>query len=84
MFHLIKGIIWLIGLIVVSSFILRFFHYEINWTAVENSFRSCYETVSVPCQNILVNKATETDRTECNARCLAGFSSWVNPQKINP
>lgn len=81
MFHLIKSIIWIVGFVVVSSFVLRFFKYEIDWSAVEGSFRSCYETVSVPCQNILVDKATEADRAQCNARCLSGFSSWVTPQK---
>ena len=79
MFSLIKGIIWLVGFVVVSNFVLHFFKYGIDWTAVEWSFRSCAEIVT-PCQNILVDKADATDHANCNARCLSGFSSWVKPQ----
>ena len=80
MFHLIKGIIWLIGLVFVTNFVLQFFDKTINWTAIENSLRACTPIVT-PCQNILTDKADSTDREQCSARCLSGFSSWIVSKK---
>ena len=82
MISLIKVIIWIVGFVVVSNFVLGFFHSRVDWVAVENTFRSCYETVT-PCQNVINNKldSTPADREQCSASCLSGFSSWIKPQQ---
>lgn len=81
MFSLIKVIIWIVGFVVVANFLLGFFHSRIDWIAVQNTFRSCYETIQ-PCQNIITDKLNSPTENyeQCSVSCLSGFSSWIKPQ----
>jgi hypothetical protein len=67
MFSLIKFIIWLIGLAVVTYFVLGYFGYEPNRNYFKESKAQC-EQAAKDCQSQLIHKGT--DGAECNFNCV--------------
>lgn len=77
MFHLIRTIIWLTGIIVATSFALEFFHYKIRWDQVRALGTSCIAK-AVTCRETSSNWGWE------NARCT--LQCWTNDsllKKVN-
>lgn len=62
MFHLIRLAIWIVGAVVVGSFLLNFFHYKIDWDYVSESQRRCFG-VAIECQKTIQKEGAE------NAKC---------------
>jgi hypothetical protein len=72
MWSLIKFAIWIVGLCVVTIFVLNYFGYEINTNYFKESKAACEEKLK-DCQSQLIHKGT--DGAECNFAC-------VNPKLI--
>jgi len=72
MFSLIKNIIWLVGFVVVSSFVLNYFGYEINTHYFQERKSDCQEKLK-DCQKELLHQGI--DNAKCNFNC-------INPQLI--
>ena len=67
MFHLIKNLIWLVGFIVVSTFILNYFGYELNTHYFEERKEDCQNKVK-ECQKELLHQGI--DNAKCSLNCL--------------
>lgn len=72
MFKLLKFIIWIVGLIVVTLFVLNYFGYEINRNYFNESKAKCQEKLEA-CRNELIHQGL--DNAKCDFRC-------VNPKLI--
>ncbi len=73
MFHLLRLAIWIVGAIVVGSFLLDFFHYQINWSYVQESQSRCFGA-ALECQQDIVKNGTENAR--CKVACFE-FSKLI-------
>jgi hypothetical protein len=62
MFSLLKSIIWIVGFVVVSLFVLNYFGYEINRNYFNESKAKCQERLN-ECAKNLVEQGTK------NATC---------------
>lgn len=67
MFKLIKFLIWIVGLIVVTIFVLNYFGYEPNRNYFKESKAKCLKKLS-ECKNELVRKGTEG--AQCDFNCV--------------
>jgi hypothetical protein len=67
MFHLIKFAIWLAGAVVVGSFALNYFGYEINRDYFDQSKLKCQEFIK-QCQNNLIHQGL--DNVQCEYQCI--------------
>lgn len=72
MFSLIKGIIWIVGFVVVAGFVLDYFGYDINQQYFSQSKKACLEEVK-ECQKEFIHQGI--DNTQCSFEC-------VNPRLI--
>lgn len=76
MFHLLRLAIWIVGAVVVGSFLLNFFQYAINWSYVQESQSRCFG-VALECQkNIVESGATNA---QCHIACFE-FSKLIKKQ----
>jgi len=66
MFRLIKFIIWLVGLIVVSLFVLNYFGYEINRNYFNESKIECQKRLD-QCAKNLIEQGTKN--AQCDFNC---------------
>jgi hypothetical protein len=67
MWSLLKFIIWIVGLIVVTLFVLNYFGYEPNRNYFKESKAECQQRLA-DCQSQLIHKGT--DGAECNFDCV--------------
>lgn len=67
MFKLVKFLIWIVGLIVVTHFVLNYFGYEINKNYFKESKTRCEEKLR-ECRNELIHKGT--DNAQCSFNCV--------------
>lgn len=67
MFHLLKMIIWGVGLFVVVSFGLNFFNYEINRNYFTERKDECRERIK-DCQEELLHQGL--DNAQCELNCV--------------
>ena len=67
MIKLIKLIIWIVGLVVVTSFALNYFGYEINKNYFSDSKNKCQEKAG-QCAKELVKQGTEN--AQCDFDCV--------------
>lgn len=67
MWSLLKFIIWIVGLAVVSYFVLNYFGYEPNMNYFKESKEECQQRLK-DCQSELIHKGT--DGAECNFNCV--------------
>ena len=72
MFSLLKTIIWIVGSIVVASFILGYFGYEVNIKYFTQSKLKCQEEIKKCSQEVLKQG---TSNAKCDFQC-------VNPKLI--
>lgn len=72
MFSLIKGIIWIVGLIVVALFALNYFGYEVNRNYFSQSKEKCQQRVEA-CAREYLQQGTKN--AKCDFDC-------VNPKLI--
>jgi len=67
MINLIKGTIWIAGLLVVSCFILGFFGYELNREYFTFSNEACKQKIK-ECSGNVIHQGI--DNAECNFDCI--------------
>lgn len=67
MFSLIKGLIWLVGMVVVSLFVLNYFGYEVNRNYFNESKAECQKRLS-DCAKQYVEQGTKN--AECDFNCV--------------
>ena len=67
MFHLIKFIVWLVGIVVVGFFVLRYFGYDVNMNYFNESKAACQERLN-QCSRELVEQGTKN--AKCDFNCL--------------
>jgi hypothetical protein len=67
MFHLIKFIVWLAGIIIVGNFVLKYFGYEINMNYFNERKTACQEDLN-KCTKELVEQGTKN--AKCNFDCV--------------
>lgn len=67
MLSLIKLIIWVVGLVVVTGFLLNYFGYEINTNYFNESKEKCLKQLN-DCKNEYIKQGTEN--AQCNFNCV--------------
>lgn len=67
MWTIIKTIIWIVGLIVVTGFVLNYFGYEINKNYFKESKANCQEKLK-ECQSEYIHNGI--DNAECSLNCV--------------
>lgn len=67
MFRLLSGLIWIVGSIIVVTFLINFaFGYEINLTLLDQSRQSCWNAV-VGCKDDFFKHGISSDK--CQLQC---------------
>lgn len=67
MFHLLKLIIWIVGIAVVGFFVLQYFGYEVNMNYFNESKAACQERLN-QCSKELIEQGTKN--AKCDFNCL--------------
>jgi hypothetical protein len=67
MFNLIKGIIWIAGILTVAYFGLRYFGYDVNWDYYNQTKESCKQNVT-DCAKDVVEQGTKN--STCAVTCV--------------
>ena len=71
---LIRTTIWIVGFIVIASFVLNYFGYQPNWSYLEERRSSCQEELN-RCKNDLLEKSKRDDieaiRSTCSIDCIS-------------
>ena len=67
MFHIIKLIIWIIGIVAISYFALPFFGYELNTNYFTESKEECQKRLDA-CAKELVQQGTKN--AKCDFNCV--------------
>ncbi len=67
MFSLIKGIIWLVGLVVVAMFVLNYFGFEVNKNYFNESKNGCQERLET-CAKEYMEQGTKN--AKCDFDCV--------------
>jgi hypothetical protein len=67
MFGLIKAIIWLVGFVVISMFILDYFGYEVNRNYFKESKARCLKELKA-CQSEYLHQGI--DNADCQFNCV--------------
>jgi hypothetical protein len=68
MFHLIRFIIWITGIIVVSYFVIGYFGYEINRDYFDQSKMKCRELIA-QCQLNILHQGIDHAKN-CEYQCV--------------
>lgn len=76
MFHLLRLAIWIVGISVVGSFLLNFFHYQVDWSYVRESQSRCFG-VAVECQKTIQKEGAEN--AKCPVACFE-FGKLIEKQ----
>ncbi|NCU41246.1 MAG: hypothetical protein EOM19_00810 [Candidatus Moranbacteria bacterium] len=67
MFSLVKGIIWMVGFIVVGTFVLNYFGYKVNRDYFNESKEKCFQKLN-ECKEQYIRQGTEN--AQCNFNCV--------------
>lgn len=67
MFHLLKFIIWLVGIVIVGIFVLKYFGYEVNTNYFNESKAACQERLE-KCSRELIEQGTKN--AKCDFNCV--------------
>lgn len=67
MFHLIKFIVWLAGILVVGFFVLKYFGYEVNTNYFNERKAECQERFN-KCSKELIEQGTKN--AKCDFNCI--------------
>lgn len=68
MFHLIRFIVWLAGVLVVAYFVLGYFGYEVNQHYFDQSKTKCQELIA-ECQKSIIHKGVDNVKN-CEYQCV--------------
>ena len=69
LFLLFRLIIWLTGLVVIGSFILGYFGYQLNWNYFEDRKNACQEELT-QCRKDIVKGGLEGAKENCEFECV--------------
>ncbi len=69
MFTLIRFAIWLVGLAVVTYFVMGYFGYQVNLEYFQASKEACQQEL-LQCQKDLVKTGVEGVREKCHIECI--------------
>ncbi len=67
MFKLLKIIIWIVGFVVITGFVLNYFGYEINTKYFTERKTDCQQKLE-DCQKRLIHQGI--DNTQCDFNCI--------------
>jgi len=67
MFHLIKFILWLAGIVIVGIFVLNYFGYEVNTNYFNERKAACQEKLNA-CTQQLIEQGTKN--AKCDFNCV--------------
>lgn len=67
MFHLLKFIVWIAGIIIVGVFVLKYFGYEVNMNYFNERKATCQERFN-QCTKNLIEQGIKN--VKCNFNCL--------------
>jgi hypothetical protein len=67
MFGILKTIVWIVGALVVASFVLNYFGYALNMDYFKESRAKCQEEVKNCTQNLI---RQGTDNVNCDFTCI--------------
>lgn len=67
MFHLIRLIVWIAGVMVVAYFVLGYFGYEVNRHYFDESKAKCQELLK-QCKSNLIHQGI--DNVKCDYQCV--------------
>lgn len=67
MFHIIKFLVWIIGIIAIAYLILPYFDYELNLNYFKDSKTECQKRLD-DCAKDLVKQGTEN--AKCDFKCV--------------
>lgn len=67
MFHLIKFLIWLLGLAIIAYFVLQFLGYEVNLNYFNESKAACQKRFE-QCSRNLIEQGTKN--AKCDFNCV--------------
>ena len=67
MFHLLKFIIWLAGIVAISYFLLPFFGYAVNTNYFNESKSQCQQRLNDCSKNIITQG---TQNAKCDFNCV--------------
>lgn len=67
MFHLLRSVIWIVGFVAVSAFVLNYFGYEINKNYFQERKSDCQEKLK-QCQSNLLHQGL--DNAQCSINCI--------------
>jgi hypothetical protein len=69
MFSLLKLIIWMAGVLVIASFALPYFGYEVNTNYWNERKAACQEKLT-ECRSDLVQSGIQGAREKCDFQCV--------------
>jgi hypothetical protein len=67
MFGLLKTIVWIAGAIIIASFVLGYFGYEINWNYFKESKANCQAEIT-KCGEEFLEQGTKN--ANCDFTCV--------------
>jgi hypothetical protein len=68
MFHLIRLIVWIAGVLVVAYFVLGYFGYEVNQHYFDQSKAKCQELIAA-CQKNIIHQGVDNVKN-CEYQCI--------------
>lgn len=74
MFSLLKHILWLIHIVAIMYFVMRYFGYDLNWHYWDGQKNACEERLE-RCRHDLLKTGLEGAKQTCDWKCVD-----VNPK----
>lgn len=68
MFSLLKLIIWIVGFVMVTAFVLSYFGYEVNFNYFSESKEECLKRLD-ECKNKYIKQGTKN--AKCDFNCMS-------------
>ena len=69
MFHLLRLIIWIAGVLTISYFGMRYFGYDVNWNYWNEQKADCQQKLD-QCKNDLIKTGVEGAKETCQWDCV--------------
>lgn len=67
MFHILKFIVWMAGIIIVGVFVLKYFGYSVNMNYFNERKAACQERLN-QCSKELIEQGTKN--AKCDLNCV--------------
>lgn len=65
----VRTLIWITGLIVVTSFVIQYFSYQVNWSYFEERRTDCQERIAT-CRDTLIESGVDGAKDKCDIVCV--------------